>query len=68
MSRTIKRGTAPRRIVKGAPKRRGKPKASRLDRLMARLPVSEETLRRAATRGILALGGAAVPTIAGTPA
>ena len=57
MTRTIKRGTPPRRPTV---KRRGKPKQSRIDRLLARLPVSEETLKRWATRGILGAGGAAV--------
>jgi cell division protein FtsQ len=76
MSRTIKRGTPPRRTVaRVQTKRRGKPKASRLDRLIAKLPVSEATLRKAATRGILGLGGAAllaagawagVPALVGT--
>ena len=68
MSRTVKRGVAPRRVVT---KRRGKPKASRLDKLMARLPVSEATLKKVATRGILGLGGAAVlaaAAYAGVPA
>jgi cell division protein FtsQ len=68
MSRTIKRGTPPRRVQ---PKRRGKPKQSRLDRLLAQLPVSEATLRKAATRGILGIGAAAVLTAgvyAGVPA
>ena len=72
MSRTIKRGTPPRRTVSRVqPKRRGKPRASRLDRLMARLPVSEATLRTIATRGILGLAGAAVlaaGAYAGVPA
>jgi cell division protein FtsQ len=57
VSRTIKRGTPPRRPTV---KRRTKPKVSRLDRLMARLPASEETLKRWATRGILGIGAAAL--------
>ena len=61
MSRTIKRGTPPRRSS-GRPivKRRGQPKASQLDKLIAKLPVGEETLKRWATRGILGLGAAAL--------
>ncbi|MDB5696791.1 MAG: cell division protein FtsQ [Sphingomonas bacterium] len=72
MSRTIKRGTPPRKTLsRGPPRRRAKPKASRLDRLIAKLPVREETLRKVATRGILTLGGVAALTAAayaGVPA
>ncbi len=68
MSRTIKRGTPPRRV---ATKRRGKPKQSRLDRLMQRLPISEQTLSRIATWTVLGAGGIAVLLVAnalGVPA
>ena len=68
MSRTIKRGVPPRRATV---RRKTTPKVSRLDRLMARLPVSEETLKRWATRGITGAGCAAVlvaATWAGVPA
>ena len=57
MSRTIKRGTPPRRVVG---KRRGKPKQSRLDKLMQRLPISERALGRIATWTVLGAGGLAV--------
>jgi cell division protein FtsQ len=72
MSRTVKRGTPPRRpLSRVQPKRRPKPKVSHLDRLLAKLPVGEETLKRWATRGILAAGGAALlagASYAGVPA
>ena len=54
MSRTIRRGPAPRR-----PNVRRKPQASLGDRLIARLPLSEEALRRAVTWAFLGIGGAA---------
>ncbi|WP_425228286.1 cell division protein FtsQ/DivIB [Sphingomonas sp.] len=56
-TRTLRRGAPVRRP---AVKRRGKPRQSRLDALLSRLPVDEATIRRWATRGILATGGAAV--------
>ena len=56
MSRTVKRGTPPRRPTV---KRRGKPKPSRIDAWMARLPVSEAALKRGATWTVLAIGGIA---------
>ena len=72
MSRTVKRGTPPRRTVaRVQPRRRAKPRQSRVDLLMARLPIGEVTLKRWATRGILGLGGAAALTAAayaGVPA
>ena len=68
---TLKRGTAPRVTRGRAQPRKGKPKPSRIDRLIRALPVSEETLRRWATRLILTAGGAAVlaaAAYAGVPA
>ena len=73
MSRTIKRGTPPRRPAprKKQPVR----KVSRMDRLVAALPVSETTLRRAATwtitGGVVAIalvvaGVMGVPGMVGT--
>jgi cell division protein FtsQ len=53
MSRTIKRGPPPRRPVKKKVQ-----KVSLGDRLLARLPVSQEALQKAATWSILALVGA----------
>ncbi|TCP34682.1 cell division protein FtsQ/DivIB [Sphingomonas sp. BK235] len=68
MSRTIKRGgPPPRRAVNN---RRRAPKASLGDRLIARLPVSEETLRRAVTWTLLGGVGAAalsLATVLGVP-
>ena len=55
MSRAATRGSPPRRPTV----RRGPPKKSLGDRLIAALPVSEATLRRAVTWSILGLGGAA---------
>ena len=72
-ARTLKRGAAPRARVQ--PRRKVKPKQSRIARLIAALPVGEVTLRRWATRLVLVGGGAAVlaaaswagvPAIAGT--
>ncbi len=54
MSRTIKRGPPPRRQVA----RRKPPKRSLGDRILAALPVSEATLRKAATWSVLAVVGA----------
>ena len=68
MSRTIKRGTAPRRPAprKKQPVR----KVSRMDRLVAAMPVSEATLRRAATwtitGGVVAIG-LVIATALGVP-
>ena len=67
-TRTIKRGQPARRPTV---KRRAAPKQSRLDRLVHRIPVEEATLKRWATRGFLAIGGAAVLSAAawaGVPA
>ena len=67
MSATIKRNTAPRRPVRKRPVR----KASLGDRLLAKLPVSHDTLRKAATWSILGLAGAGAITalvVAGVPA
>lgn len=50
MSRTIKRGSPPRRPVQ--PKRRQPAKASIIDRVIAALPISEATLHRIATWSI----------------
>ena len=57
-TRTLKRGAVPRGRVQ--PRRKVKAKQSRIARLLAALPVGEETLRRWATRLVLAGGGAAV--------
>lgn len=67
-SGTIKRGTA-RRPVQA--RRRGPPKPSTIDRIIAALPVGEATLRRIATWTIMGLVGAgalAVATYLGVPA
>lgn len=56
MSRTIKRGSPPRRPVQ--PKRRQQPKASIIDRTIEALPISHDTLRRIATWSIVAGVGA----------
>lgn len=55
MSRSITRGAPQRRPTV----RRGSPKKSLGDRLIAALPLSEAALRRAVTWSILGLGGAA---------
>ena len=69
---TLRRGTPPRKpLARPVVKRRGKPRQSRLDRLMARLPVDEATLRRWAMRATFAAGAAAVGAAAlaiGVPA
>ena len=57
-ARTLKRGPAPRARVQ--PRRKAKPKQSRIARLLGALPVGEETLRRWATRLVLVGGGALV--------
>ncbi|MBJ6120641.1 cell division protein FtsQ/DivIB [Sphingomonas mollis] len=58
MSRTIKRGTPPKRP---APRRKQPvKKVSMIDRIVARLPVSEETLRRAVTWTITGIAGVSV--------
>ncbi|MDB5705323.1 MAG: cell division protein FtsQ [Sphingomonas bacterium] len=56
MSRTIKRGSPPRRPVQN--KRRQQPKVSTLDKIIEALPVSHETLRRIATWSIVGAVGA----------
>jgi cell division protein FtsQ len=66
-SGTIKRGTA-RRPVQA--KRRGPPKPSTIDKIIAVLPISEATLRRIATWSIMGLVGACaigVATYFGVP-
>lgn len=50
-TRTLKRGQPVRRPTV---KRRGKPPPSRLDRLVQRLPISQETLARWMSRGLVA--------------
>ena len=65
-SRTIKRGTLPQR----ASRKRVTKKQSAMDRLLARLPVSPETLARAANWGILGVvgvGALAAASYAGVP-
>jgi cell division protein FtsQ len=69
MSRTIKRGSPPRRPVP----RRKQPvrKVSRIDRVMAALPVSEATLKRVATwtiTGGVVMIGVVVAAALGVPA
>lgn len=56
MSRNVTRATGPRRGT--TPRRRTVKKASLGDRILAKLPISEETLRKAATYSILAIVGA----------
>ncbi len=68
MSRTIKRGASPKRPAPR--KRQPVQKQSMLDRLVTRLPVSEETLRRAVTwtiTGVAAVGAIAAATWMGVP-
>jgi cell division protein FtsQ len=61
MSRTIKRGSPPRRTIQT--KRRQQPKASIIDRAIAALPISQETIHRIATWSIVgAVGAAAIAT------
>lgn len=55
MSGTIRRGTARRPLQ---PKRRKPPRASIIDRIIAKLPVSETTLRKIATWSIMGVVGA----------
>lgn len=56
-TRTLRRGAPVRR----QPVRtRGKPKPSRIDWLLSKLPVSEAALRRAATVAMLSVGGVAL--------
>ncbi|MEO9129772.1 MAG: cell division protein FtsQ/DivIB [Sphingomonas sp.] len=69
MSRTIKRGSPPRRPVQQQ-KRRQPPKASTIDRIIAVLPISETTLRRIATWSIftaVCAGALAVASWFGIP-
>lgn len=66
MSRTIKRGAPPKRPAR----KRVAKKQGAVDRLLARLPVTPETLARAATWGIMGLAGAgalAAASWAGVP-
>ena len=68
MSRTIRRGSPPRRPTV---KRRGKPKPSRIDWLLSKLPVGEATLKKVATATLLTIGGVAAvigATALGVPA
>jgi len=61
MSRTIKRGSPPRRQIQN--KRRQQPKASIIDRAIEALPISHDTLRRIATWSIVgAVGAVAIAT------
>lgn len=61
MSRTIKRGSPPRRQIQS--KRRQQPKASIIDRTIEALPISHDTLRRIATWSIVgAVGAVAIAT------
>jgi cell division protein FtsQ len=62
MSRTVKRGSPPRRPVQ--PKRRPQPKVSTIDRIIAALPISEATLRRIATWSIFTVVCAAALAVA----
>jgi cell division protein FtsQ len=56
-TRTLRRGAPVRRPPVKA---RGKPKPSRIDWLLAKLPVSEAALRKAATIAMLTVGGVAL--------
>lgn len=56
-TRTMKRGTPPRRATV---KRRATPKVSRLDRVMAKLPVSAAALTTIATIAICVIGGGVI--------
>jgi cell division protein FtsQ len=56
MSRTIKRGSPPRRQIQS--KRRQQPKQSIIDRMIEALPISHDTLRRIATWSIVGAVGA----------
>jgi cell division protein FtsQ len=61
VSRTIKRGSPPRRQIQS--KRRQQPKASIIDRTIEALPISHDTLRRIATWSIVgAVGAVAIAT------
>ncbi|CUS44321.1 Cell division protein FtsQ [hydrothermal vent metagenome] len=61
MSRTIKRGSPPRRQIQT--KRRQQPKASIVDRAIEVLPISHDTVRRIATWSIVgAVGAVAIAT------
>ncbi|WP_310102340.1 cell division protein FtsQ/DivIB [Sphingomonas sp. BE138] len=60
MSRTIKRGSSPP-ARRPAPNRRRVQKASLGDRLLARMPIGEETLRKAVTWTVL--GGVGIATV-----
>ncbi len=61
MSRTIKRGSPPRRQIQS--KRRQQPKQSIIDRTIEALPISHDTLRRIATWSIVgAVGAVAIAT------
>ena len=60
MSRTIKRGVAPPVRGRASPRRRV-PKASLGDRLLAKMPISEDALRKAVTWTVL--GGVGVATL-----
>lgn len=61
MSRTIKRGSAAPPSRRPAPNRRRVQKASLGDRLLAKLPIDEDTLRKAVTWTVL--GGVGVATL-----
>jgi cell division protein FtsQ len=66
MSATIKRGPPPRRVVKKRPVK----KPSLGDRLLAHMPVGEETLKKAATwsiLGVLGAGAIAAAVVLGVP-
>lgn len=63
MSQTLRRG-APQGARRSLQPRRAAPRASLGDRLLARLPVSEEAVRRAVTWSLLGLGGAALLALA----
>lgn len=70
MSATIRRGTPPRGSRRPPP-RRPQPRVSWGDRILSVLPVSEATLRRTVTWGLVAAvlgGGFAVANVLGLPA
>lgn len=70
MSKTIRRGAPPRRPVQAVRRPQGPRAPSMIDRLLLMLPVSERTLQRIATGGVLTLvlGGAfGLSTLFGVP-
>lgn len=70
MSKTIRRGVAPRRTVQPGRRVPAIRKQSMIDRVLRALPVSERTLQRVATGGFMALiavGAIGLATLFGVP-